>query len=327
MVVLHHLEDMGSDSFFARRMQLAARTLSDFGIGPRHIAGGTDYWIETFCGARSEDWTSEAHYDAMGRLLAKMHSVPTDWIEASQAEAIERWPLLERVPAGSHAWVGLAWGLWEFPSDEAFVSSTDPEDLAIGRALAVFAQDEELFAEWLQLGALAPAHPAAQRIVTTHGDFHPGNVLECGLVIDFESTCVCGAIYDLAFVVNSEVPSFVEGSAARAEAAWTFVKAYLETVGVGERTEVDDADVELLLLDCMLYGFLLKECGSLFWTNFFEEERVDVASAREHLRSVKVFAERVRAGGAAMRSAVAKGGGLAWQGKVWPCRRVMEGAA
>merc|ERR1740123_862248 len=218
--------------------------------------------------------------------------------------------------------MGLAW----LSDDEEFARSTDPEDLALGRALAIFEQDEELFLEWVQPGALAPAHPVAQRLVTTHGDFHPGNVLECGLVIDVEGACVCSAIYDLAFVVNSEVPSFVEGDAAQAEAARAFIKAYLQTIRSEERAEVDEADIELLLVDCMLYGFLLWECGSLFWTNFVEEERVDMASAREHLRRIKEFAEQVRAGGIPTMTAVARGGGPEWQGKVWPCRRVMEDA-
>ncbi|EOD28886.1 hypothetical protein EMIHUDRAFT_113973 [Emiliania huxleyi CCMP1516] len=335
------------DCFFTRRMQAAARAFAGAGLGPRPIAegdgpNGGGWWVEEWGGSRSLPWTSREEYAAMGRLLARMHAVPTEWFDASRAEAARRWPLLERVTAGSHAWVGLAWGLWEASADE-LAESGDPEDVAIGRALAAFAQargpsgDEQLFLDWAQLsGALAPEHPAARRVVTTHGDVHPGNVLQSGLVVDFENSCVCSAIYDLAFVVNSEarsarmkrppVPSFVTGE-SEAAAARAFVEGYLAAGGWEAAGWAAEAAVDLLLTDCMLYGFLLKECGSLFWTNFFDGERTDAASARAHLQACERFAAGVRAGGAAAHRAVARGGGPEWEGKAWPCRRVCDEAA
>lgn len=106
------------DCFFTRRMQAAARAFAGAGLGPRPIAegdgpNGGGWWVEEWGGSRSLPWTSREEYAAMGRLLARMHAVPTEWFDASRAEAVRRWPLLERVTAGSHAWVGLAWGLWE----------------------------------------------------------------------------------------------------------------------------------------------------------------------------------------------------------------------
>ncbi|EOD03981.1 hypothetical protein EMIHUDRAFT_121722 [Emiliania huxleyi CCMP1516] len=289
------------DCFFTRRMQAAARAFAGAGLGPRPIAegdgpNGGGWWVEEWGGSRSLPWTSREEYAAMGRLLARMHAVPTEWFDASRAEAVRRWPLLGRVTAGSHAWVGLAWGLWE---------------------------DEQLFIDWAQLsGALAPEHPAARRVVTTHGDVHPGNVLQSGLVVDFENSCVCSAIYDLAFVV----PSFVTGE-SEAAAARAFVEGYLAAGGWEAAGWAAEAAVDLLLTDCMLYGFLLKECGSLFWTNFFDGERTDAASARAHLQACERFAAGVRAGGAAAHRAVARGGGPEWEGKAWPCRRVCDEAA
>ncbi len=50
--------------------------------------------------------------------------------------------------------------------------------------------------------------------------------------------------------------------------------------------------------------------------------RSSVADARRHLQQCKAFAAEVRAGGAAMAAEVASGGGLRWEGKVWPASRI-----
>ena len=55
--------------------------------------------------------------------------------------------------------------------------------------------------------AYTTEHPIAGRIVTVHGDFHPGNIIDLGedqekidgrrfSQIDFEFTCVSHAVYD-----------------------------------------------------------------------------------------------------------------------------------
>jgi len=122
------------------------------------------------------------------------------------------------------------------------------------------------------------------------------------------------------------VPSFVTGE-SEAAAARAFVEGYLAAGGWEAAGWAAEAAVDLLLTDCMLYGFLLKECGSLFWTNFFDGEHTDAASARAHLQACERFAAGVRAGGAAAHRAVARGGGPEWEGKAWPCRRVCDEAA
>jgi thiamine kinase-like enzyme len=61
---------------------------------------------------------------------------------------------------------------------------------------------EDLLAAYLELGALVCAHSVAARVVTTHGDFHHGNIHNAAgglLCVDFEGTCVSQAVQDLAY--------------------------------------------------------------------------------------------------------------------------------
>jgi len=68
-------------------------------------------------------------------------------------------------------------------------------------------ESADAFSEYTELHtSMLPKHPVAQRVVTTHGDLHPGNMLEMGdgvfSCIDFEFSCVTSAAYDLKYSMN-----------------------------------------------------------------------------------------------------------------------------
>ena len=89
------------------------------------------------------------------------------------------YPMLERVPDGSHVWFCTA-----------------------RKSLMAPLVDQELVAAWVRESPMLMS-PHASRIVTCHADFHPGNVIRSsdGIVrcIDFEFTCVTFAVLDLAY--------------------------------------------------------------------------------------------------------------------------------
>ena len=104
---------------------------------------------------------------------------------------------------------------------------------------------EDLLAAYLELGALVCVHPVAARVVTTHGDFHHGNILDAAgglLCVDFESACVSQAVQDLAYHFCGDG---TKGSSNNPRKL-AFLTAYLSALG--EDPEV----LEPLLVECEL---------------------------------------------------------------------------
>ena len=85
----------------------------------------------------------------------------------------------------------------------------------------LMAEDQDdLLAAYLELGAPVSTHPAAARAVTTHGDFHHGNILDAAgglLCVDFEGTCVSQALRDLAYHFCGDE---AKGSGRNPPASW-----------------------------------------------------------------------------------------------------------
>jgi Ser/Thr protein kinase RdoA (MazF antagonist) len=105
-------------------------------------------------------------------------------------------------------------------------------------------RNNQLAALWADGGALAPVHPISARLVTTHGDFHPGNI--CARhgdggrlqLIDLDCACVSAAVFDLA-------------SAAVLHGSGTFrpfLEGYLDELGA----EWSDADLNAIYVDALL---------------------------------------------------------------------------
>jgi len=98
-------------------------------------------------------------------------------------KARERWPVLHEVPHTSHVW-------W-------FTCKTWDCEESLQRL------DEECQQFWSKTSCFAPASSELSRVVTSHGDCHPGNLIqtESGMrCIDFEYTAVSSAIFDVGFV-------------------------------------------------------------------------------------------------------------------------------
>lgn len=110
--------------------------------------------------------------------------------------------------------------------------------------------DRAVLDAWAGTGTWTPQHPVARRSVTSHGDFHLGNVLVLDddnlndtkhgnlMVLDFDMACVTSASADLAWMVTQM---------ATPENKRAFLQGYLEGMG-----EIADETIELLLLDCEL---------------------------------------------------------------------------
>ena len=230
--------------YFVRRMAAATRIFSSEGLGPQRLAEGDGWHIDEWAGGVTENIRGHSFRDSRGRpgtveewarigeLLAHVHQLPCDWFEEYRQEVISAHPRMAAAPRASH--------IWGYFSD-----MHNPQE-TFGPLMTEGDDDQEdLFAEYLELGTLVCTHPVAARAVTTHGDFHHGNILDAAgglLCVDFESTCVSQAVQDLAYHFCGDG---TKGSSNNPRKL-AFLTAYLSALG--EDPEV----LEPLLVECEL---------------------------------------------------------------------------
>jgi len=183
VVALHKFGNLSAyvlDSDFMGRMADAAKVFWDGHLGPRRLAHGRDWFIEVWEGNGQPDFESVDKFKELGKLVADVHKLPTEWFDTWREKACERRPELRDIPHGSHAW-------WYF--------------CARG---GTFPEDEECLQFWLKgEPCFAPSSSALRRLVTTHGDCKPDNLIETdsGMrLLDFEITTVSSAAFDVGWV-------------------------------------------------------------------------------------------------------------------------------
>jgi len=148
---------------------------------------GSNYWIDQWEGVGDFSGSSAEMWNRCGRLLARIHTIPTDWFDELKAKYIDQEPVAAVFPEGTFAWVHLQRESWQ--ADLPSMSDDSKYEYAT---------------------AVTTDHPIGARIVTAHGDFHPGNIIDLGdehsnagvyrfRCIDFEFSCVTHAIHDLSF--------------------------------------------------------------------------------------------------------------------------------
>ena len=115
-------------------------------------------------------------------LTARLHAAPTSWWPSCREALRKLLPLLDDEPESSPLWIRAA--LCE----------------AKGWAVPSVGEEQAQLAE-LMSGLPRPMGEVANRLVNIHGDLWEGNtvVTEDSVLklMDFEMTCVCGAVYDL----------------------------------------------------------------------------------------------------------------------------------
>lgn len=228
-VVALHCRPRDHGEVLMRRLAASAAVIAEAGAGPQCMAQGHDWYLEAWEGVDEPDRRvmDEEGWAAAGRLLAKIHSTDSSWFEPLRTELLASDPRLSeaKLPHASHMWVYLARGSFGTTTSSWWTSSWSAE------AIRAYADQ----------GHFAPAHPVSQRLVTVHGDFHPGNMLLRAdgemLAVDFEFSCVGLAVQDLAHGVAS-----CDSQANKL----AFVRAYLAALG-----EPEDK-LQALLVDCEL---------------------------------------------------------------------------
>jgi hypothetical protein len=215
------------------RITDAASALAAAGLAPACLASGSNFYIQAWEGHGQHSLESLADYQDVGRMLAKIHSVPTQWFDKHRQQLISQMPALGRAPLGSHIWTCL---------HPACVGTL--EHLT-----------EEILQAFAEAPLVAPQNSVASRLVTCHLDLHYGNLLKTDhglLCIDFESACVTHAASDLAaqmaFITVYPLPDGLPDGFSKLDMKKAFAKSYLQELG----ESCDDTDVEELIFEAEL---------------------------------------------------------------------------
>lgn len=247
------------------RTQAAADLLSSLGLAPRQLAVGGAWKIEEFAGESvAEDFN---HFDPtlaplseLAKLMARFHSVPTEWFEPYREAMIARdptlSPILRHLAADAPFWNGAAFG-WE--NGMLFTGG----DLTPIKAMTNGAIWEQLkssgmLEELLKAEAFYPRSTAGRRVATIHGDFKPNNLVRGSggcVCIDYDFTHVSPVQQELSFAYQKWLgPKFTEYE----QRVW-FLREYLWRTNQPS----GDADMREFMIDIEI-GTIYNFDGLLF---------------------------------------------------------------
>lgn len=240
VVALHVLNAVvAAEPLAAGRMAVAQQLFAEHGLAPKRLAEGAGWFIDAWAGGRIgslydfnraadsqqaavclREGSCGATVEELGNLLARVHSLPTGWYDEIRQQLCVRDPGLCVAALNSH--------VWPFAARRMFLRGLPDEGLRT----------------WCAAGP-RPISTAGARLVTSHSDFHPANIVrdEEGLkMVDFGLTCVTCAAKDMAWACEF----FLRGLDEKRR----FAEAYLRSSGLG----VSPEEVDELLLDVECYS-------------------------------------------------------------------------
>lgn len=219
-VAFHLMNNIrAKDELYRMRMDGIIPLLYSENLCPRRLCHGHDWFVEIWEGYGSPASTPENLVE-MAQLMANIHKIPPNWFDKCRSRLRERNPIFLKVPDSDSLW-------WitclQRETMEIFHKKTEVEIESI-----------------LDFSSNLPWTDASRRLVTIHGDFHRGNIIQTeeGMkCIDMDFTCVSFAGYDIAVGVHLLCP---DDHARR-----LFLESYLREMG----DSCEPTDVENLLFD------------------------------------------------------------------------------
>ena len=214
----------------------ATKAFSDAGLCPKRLCQKSDkFFIDEWLKDSKNLETSHLDVELvskMGQILARVHQIDPSWYDQHYEKLIKQYPDMVGVPRGSTFWY-LAGGNWPLMSKKEHAGS-------MNKWLTYLSKDHKQFLEL----ETTPVTAVGQQIVTTHGDFNPGNLISTHNgdinVIDFEQTHISFAIEDISYFFG-HLPC----TSNCPEIKLAFCRAYLKEMGYPHEEE----DVFALALD------------------------------------------------------------------------------
>ena len=213
---------------------------------------GADFHIEKSSGISVMDdffhFNSElAPPEKIAKLLAQLHSVPTEWYADLKTEFLYRdkqlKSILESMPSYAPCWC-LPWSAFDTGMPVLGVGNPDPE---VAKRILNLLVTTGVYKKVMQCQDFLPLSNPARREVVIHNDFKPDNVLydpetkELSL-IDYDLVQVGPAIMDFGLPYMMWLGSRFTDFDYRKD----FIKTYLREANL----PFDQSSVEDMMLDC-----------------------------------------------------------------------------
>ena len=160
--------------------EAAAVVFSKAGLSPPRLAYGKDWFLELWEGTGWPDHDAEELPAQLGKQLAAVHAIPTEWFDGWREKLKEAFPFLKPVPDGSQVW-------WFAHRSQDFLTNKSDEwkEACESIAAAPLPAARPLRPEPLLTDCAAslyePRTAAGRRIVTVHGDVHRQNLVRVAL--------------------------------------------------------------------------------------------------------------------------------------------------
>jgi len=276
-----------------RRTEAAAKIFGAAGVSPGRLVDGETWWIEPWVGATLNEGrpcVQKGTFDVkdasqrekvlqaaadLGRLTARIHSIPTEWFEPFYEEECKTYPFLRDMPKGNFLWLYQYWRGGEGRE------GCDFDDM-----MQMHAKDPQPLKKVL-VAIPKPLCPALSRVVTSHGDLWHDNVLHSPspggglLACDVESACVMSAIWDFMHCqieyFEEETKLVHENSGGDGPSfARTTVEAYLQQLG--EPCGKDEVDAALFDIRCFMDALHIRGSMDAIYAG---QEKINLAYVEE----------------------------------------------
>ena len=188
-----------------------------------------------------------APIEKLSQLLAKIHSVPTNWFTPLKKKFLERdlniKKILINLPLYSPCWC-LPWSGYD--SGMPVLGAGNP-DMQASKKIFNLLVKTGAYKKVMECTAFYPESEAAKRQVVIHNDFKPDNILlnrETGelSVIDYDLVQVGPAIMDFGLPYTMWLGSRYTNLKYREE----FIKSYL----IASKLPSGNNDIKKMMLDC-----------------------------------------------------------------------------
>jgi hypothetical protein len=243
---------MNSHPNTINRVITATEVMREHGIAPKILIKGLDFHVELSAGTSvMKDFfhfnPELAPPEKLAKLLAKIHSAPTDWYDPLKEIFLDRdknlGAIMRPIPSHAACWC-LPWSGYDTGMPVLGVGNPDPN---ISKKILELELKTGVFKKVVGCQDFNPMSDAAKRQVVVHNDFKPDNVLrnpDTGdlTAIDYDLVQVGSAVMDFGLPYMMWLGSRYTTFQFRR----SFIESYLLESGLPAK----ENNVKEMMLDC-----------------------------------------------------------------------------
>ena len=243
---------MNSHPNTINRVITATEVMREHGIAPKILIKGLDFHVELSAGTSvMKDFfhfnPELAPPEKLAKLLAKIHSAPTDWYDPLKEIFLDRdknlGAIMRPIPSHAACWC-LPWSGYDTGMPVLGVGNPDPN---ISKKILELELKTGVFKKVVGCQNFNPMSDAAKRQVVVHNDFKPDNVLrnpDTGdlTAIDYDLVQVGSAVMDFGLPYMMWLGSRYTTFQFRR----SFIESYLLESGL----PAEEINVKEMMLDC-----------------------------------------------------------------------------